>query len=193
MDEIKETGIRGFLKWLQVAQPAVYAKAAPQIAKNIPAAFSDYHAGGWRTAGLSPSQAVDKLNGLGIGPEAIQLDSLSFDTSSVSAPKPVDVSTAANAGDASTSTTDLIGGIVKGVSSLWMTKQQVDIQNKVVNTQLARAAAGLPPMNVDLSQYGVPRVSVGLSTGTGTALGIGAAIVAAIFFLPRLMGGRARR
>jgi len=190
MEEIKETGIRGFLKWLQMTQPAVYAKAAPEIAKNIPAAFSDYHAGGWRTAGLSPSQAVDKLNGLGIGPEAIQLDSLSFDTSSVSAPKPVDVSTAANEGDASTSTTDLIGGIVKGVSSLWMTKQQVDIQNKVVNTQLARAAAGLPPMNVDLSQYGVPRVSVGLSTGTGTALGIGAAIVAAIFFLPKLLGLR---
>jgi hypothetical protein len=233
MEEIRETGIRGFLKWLQQAQPAIYAKAAPQITQKVPNAFSDYHAGGWRVAGLTHTQAVAKLNGVhglrseagSFGPRAqaggysqfgamrseavsfgrraqagsysqfgaLGLDptfSMAFDPNSVSAPAPVDVSTAANDGSTSSSLTDMIGGIVKGISSLYMTKQQADIQQQVVNTQLQRAAAGLPPLPTSLSNLGVPQVSVGLSTGTGSALAIGGALIAAVLVLPKLFSKR---
>lgn len=189
MDEITDTGIKGFLVWLQKAQPGLYKKVAPEVAKKVPEAFSDYHAGMWKVAGLSNSQAVAKLGGLNDVP-AVELTSMAFDPSSVSAPTPVDVSTAANAGGSSTSTTDLIGSIVSGISSLYLTKQQANIQQQVVNTQLQRAALGLPPLPTSLSNLGVPQVSVGLSTGTGSALAIGGAIIAAMFILPKLMGSR---
>jgi hypothetical protein len=233
MEEIRETGIRGFLKWLQQAQPAIYAKAAPQITQKVPNAFSDYHAGGWRVAGLTHTQAVAKLNGVhgvhglrseawSFGPRSqaasysqfgllrsevdafgrraqagsysqfgdVPTFSMAFDPNSVSAPTPVDVSTAANDGSTSSSLTDMIGGIVKGISSLYMTKQQADIQQQVVNTQLQRAAAGLPPLPTSLANLGVPQVSVGLSTGTGSALAIGGALIAAVLVLPKLFSKR---
>lgn len=205
--DIRETGIRGFLKWLQTEQPAIYAKAAPIIAQQLPAAFSDYHQGGWRVAGLTRDQAVDRLNGLaslgidtlpqvnvvGNSPSpitytgSVDMTGITIDPGAVPT---VDTSTAANDGGASTGITDTIGSIVKGISSLWLTKQQVNIQQQVVNTQLQRAALGLPPLPQSLSQLGIPQVSVGLSTGTGSALGIGAAVVAAILIIPKLLGGR---
>src|SRR5882762_6115652 len=65
MQEISETGIRGFLKWFAAAQPALYKKVAPIVAQKAPEAFSDYHAGGWRTAGMDHSAAVKKLGYIG--------------------------------------------------------------------------------------------------------------------------------
>lgn len=193
MDEIRDTGIRGFLKWFQIAQPDLYKKVAPQITAKVPAAFSDYHAGGWRVAGLSNSQAVAKLGSMGADVTGgINFDSFAFDPSTVSAPHAVDVSTAANSGSTSTSLTDMISSVVSGISSLYLTKQQANIQQQVVNTQLQRAAMGLPPLPTSLSNLGVPQVSVGLSTGTGSALAIGAAVIGAIFVIPKLMGAKRR-
>lgn len=174
MEEIKETGINGFLKWLQKAQPGLYKKIAPEIASKVPNAFSDFHQGNWKTAGLSNSQAVAKLNGLG---DVFDMSSLAFDPSVLGSAPTVDVSDAANSGGSSSSLTDTIGGIVKGISTLYMTKQQADIQQQVVNTQLQRAALGLPPLPTSLSNLGVPQVSVGLTTGTGGALMIGGALL----------------
>lgn len=180
MDEIKETGVNGFLKWLQTVQPGIYKQVAPKISQQVPEAFSDYHAGGWRTAGLSNSQAVAKLNGLG---DSFDISAPSFDSSVLGAAPTVDVSDAANSGGSSSSITDTIGGIVKGISSLYLTKQQADIQQQVVNTQLQRAALGLPPLPTSLSNLGVPQVSVGLTTGTGGALMIGGlALVGVMMF-----------
>lgn len=61
---ITDTGIRGFLKWFKVQQPGIYAKVAPMLPSAVPAAFSGYHQGGWRVAGLSRDQAVEKLNAM---------------------------------------------------------------------------------------------------------------------------------
>lgn len=174
--QITDTGVRGFLKWLKVEQPGIYKQVAPKVSAQVPAAFNDYHAGNWKIAGLGQSDALQQL---------------SLDPSLVSAPT-VDVSDAADAGATSTSITDWIGNIVKGVSTLYMTKKQADIQQQVVNTQLARAAAGLPPLSQSLANLGVPQVNVGLQGSTGTMLLVGAGIVAAIFVLPKLLGGRRR-
>lgn len=174
--QISDTGVRGFLKWLQNEQPGLYKKIAPQVAAQVPAAFDKYHAGGWRVAGLGQTDAIAAL---------------SVDPSLVPAPT-VDISTAADDGGTSTSVTDWISNIVKGVSSLYMTKKQADIQQQVVNTQLARAAAGLPPLPTSLANLGVPQVSVGLSGGTGTGLAIAAAVALGIFAFG-MMGRRRSR
>jgi len=184
MDEITDTGIKGFLKWFATVQPDLYKKVAPTVAQSVPGAFSDYHAGGWKTAGMSNSQAVSKIGYLG---DTVSTDynpsvSMAFDPSSVSAPT-VDVSTAADSGGTSTSITDTIGSIVKGISTLYLTKQQANIQQQVVNTQLQRAALGLPPLPTSLSNLGVPQVSVGLSSGLGGGLAIGAAVLFGVFML----------
>lgn len=203
MQEITESGVRGFLRWLQIVQPDIYKKAAPLIARQVPAAFGDYNAGGWRTAGMTPAQAVEQLGYIGdTMPEIIVTGGSTpisytggaplFDTGpiTVAAPPTIDVAMAANQGGASSGTTDLIGSIVKGISSLYLGKKQADIQQQVVNTQLQRAALGLPPLPQSLSQLGVPMVNVGLSGSTGWIVGGG---IAAVFALLMFGGRRGRR
>lgn len=195
MNEISETGVRGFLKWLSVAQPDIYKKAAPIIAQKAPEAFSDFHAGGWRTAGMDHAAAVKKLGYIG---DTSPIDfsqalnaPIQISASDISLPNMpnVDVSTAANSGSASSSTTDLIGSIVSGISSLYLGKKQADIQQQVVNTQLQRAALGLPPLPSSLANLGVPQVSLGLSSGTSAlAIAAGVGFLALIFFGRRSRG-----
>lgn len=174
---IVDTGVRGFLKWLKQEQPGLYPKIATKIADAVPGAFSDYHMGGWRVAGLGQSDA---------------LMALSVDTSLVPAPT-VDVSDAANNGSTASSLTNTISSIVSGISSLYMTKKQADIQQQVVNTQLQRAAAGLPPLPTSIANLGVPQVSVGLSAGTGTGIAIAAAVAIALAALGVFGGRRSAR
>ena len=164
-EQITETGIRGFLKWLQQAQPGIYRHVAPKVAQHVPGAFSGYHAGGWKIAGLGQSEALQQLT---------------VDPGLVQAPT-VDVSDAANDGVSSTSLTSTISSIVNGISALYLTKKQADIQQQVVNTQLQRAAAGLPPLPTNLANLGVPQVSVGLSAGTGTAVAIAGGTLLLLF------------
>lgn len=197
------SGVRGFLEWLEEQQPGIAARVKTQLPAKVPGAFSAYNSGGWQTAGMSPSQAAAasaaktlgayrRMGGLGdVTDLTLSASDLTpVDTSAVDAVNlpNVDVTTAADNTSTSTGITDAIGGIVKGISSLYLTKQQADIQQQVVNTQLARAAAGLPPLPTSLANLGVPQVSVGLSTGTGTALLIGGGIILAVM----LFGGMSR-
>jgi hypothetical protein len=179
MKEITDTGVRGFLKWFQQAQPGLYQKIAPEITKHATGAFDDYHAGYWKVAGLGQADALQML---------------SVDPGLISIPN-VDVSDAADSGAKSSSLTNTISNIVNGISTLYMTKKQADIQQQVVNTQLQRAALGLPPLPTSLSNLGVPQVSVGLSGGTGTGLVIaGIAVAGLVLFSMMGRGGnRARR
>lgn len=58
-----------------------------------------------------------------------------------------------------------------------------DLQNKMLDVNLARAQAGQPPL--DLSQYGVG-VNVGVSASTQQTIMIVAGILAAAYFLPKI-------
>lgn len=171
---INDTGVRGFLKWWKAEQPGLYPKVAQLVSQRVPAAFDDYHGGNWKIAGLGQTDALQML---------------SVDPSLVSAPT-VDVSDAADSGAKSTSIADTISNIVKGVSTLYLTKKQADIQQQVVNTQLQRAAAGLPPLPQSLANLGVPQVNVGLQGNTGIMLAIGGGLLAFALFFGR--GGRGR-
>jgi hypothetical protein len=189
--EITDTGVKGFLLWLKREQPGIYKKVAPQIAAQLPQAFSGYHDGGWRTAGLSREQirsGFNRMSGLGDSSDYIDIsnDLQPVQVTADYIPQTVDVATAANSGSTSSGLASAIGSLISGVSSLYMTKQQLDIQNQVVQTQLQRAAAGLPPLPTSISNLGVPQVAVGLSAGTGA----GIAIAGGVLLLFMMMSGR---
>ena len=209
MTQINDTGVKGFLLWLKREQPGIYVKAAPIIAQQVPQAFSGYNAGAWRVAGLGRYEAMQRLGAMGDSTTDINLatatpadvfgDSATIDlstsssplsTASLATPPTVDVSTAANSGASSSGIASTISSIVGGISALYLTKQQANIQQQVVNTQLSRAAAGLPPLPASLSNLGVPQVSVGLSAGTGTGIAVAAGI--GLLVLLFMMGGKKR-
>jgi hypothetical protein len=97
--------------------------------------------------------------------------------------------TAVSDAPVSNSLADKIKDIVFGVSQAYLTAQQLSAQKKVLDMQLSRAKAGLPPLDLDLQQYGLtgPQVSVGLSSQTQTLLIIGVVGIAAVYLLPKLL------
>ncbi len=87
------------------------------------------------------------------------------------------------------STIDKVKDILLGVSSAYLTYEQLQAQKKVMSAQLARAQAGLPPLAIDMEQYGLtgPSVSVGLSPQTKSLLIYGGGALAAVYLLPKLL------
>lgn len=185
---VTDTGIRGFLKWFKQVQPGLYKSVAPQIVKQVPAAFSNYHNGGWAVAGLSREDTVDKLNAMYAGPSfsarspqgfgdlyASYADfggdlSNTFDPSSIAPPPELDVAQAANTGVGQSTIAQNIGAVINGASKLILTGTQAATQAQIVNTQLQRAAAGLPPLTTSLNQYGVPMVTGVRGALTGSTM-----------------------
>jgi hypothetical protein len=221
MTPIKATGMKGFLLWFKREQPNLYVVVAPKIAKKVPQAFSDYTDGGWKNAGMTRDQIINRENrqkALGaiyrgkpytrrtrsekfadydfssdIG-GAISVDytaALSADLSPitvdysasltgemsgndiyVSTPTPVnvptvDTSSAANSGPSSAQVGQAVGAIIGTAAAVALTAQQASLQNQLVQQNLARAQAGLAPLNTSLNASGVPTIgSTGMSSTT---------------------------
>ncbi len=93
---------------------------------------------------------------------------------------------------AAQSTADKVKDIVLALSQGYLTVQQMNAQKKVLDLQLSRAKQGLPPLSLDMSQYGLtgPQVSVGLSSDTRTMLLYGGLGLAAVLLLPKFLRGR---
>lgn len=198
--EITATGMKGFLTWFKREQPGIYKAVAAQLPKIAPAAFSDYNGGGWKTAGMTRAQILRQtLNGSfagragsgisGLADYAGYVDSSipTFDDSSYGPPpaiatSQVDVASAANSGVDMSSIGNVIGSVLNTASKAYMSVTQAQTQQQIVNTQLARAAAGLPPLNTSLNQYGVPIVSASGTASGGSllliiGLGLGALVL----------------
>jgi hypothetical protein len=79
--------------------------------------------------------------------------------------------------------------ILMAASQAYLTREQMQAQEKLFNLQLSRAQQGLAPLDIDISKYGVPApsVSVGIAGDTQKMLLWGAGIIAAILVLPRLL------
>lgn len=90
---------------------------------------------------------------------------------------------------AASTTADKIKDIVLALSQGYLTVQQMNAQKKVLDMQLERAKQGLPPLALDMQQYGLtgPQVSVGVSSDTKSMLGIGAAVLAGVYLLPKFL------
>lgn len=95
---------------------------------------------------------------------------------------------ASETGPVAPSLADKIKDILLGVSQAYLTNEQMKAQKRVLDAQLARAQAGLPPLDIDMSQYGMgPSVGVGLSPQTQTFLMWGLAAAGAIYLVPKLL------
>jgi len=174
MRSITDTGIRGFLKWLQQDQPGIYARAAPIIAQQVPDAFSD------REQSMTMGALMGLADDAAPGTTTFFGDSAAFDDSASvptdgSAATTTDVANAANSGAASPSTTSVIGNIVNSVAQYFLTKQQADIHAQATQQQLSLAAAGLPPNATSTTSLGVRMTTAGASVGgiSGNVVAIG--------------------
>lgn len=118
---ITATGTKGFLQWLKVSMPALYAETQKEF------------------------KGAANLQGLGfLG----------------------DVVAAATEAPASKTFSQTIQDLATMVGQVYLTKEQLAAQRQVLTMQLQRAQAGLPPLDIDPLQYGVPRAEVGLTSGT---------------------------
>lgn len=184
---IQETGVRGYLKWLQADQPGIYAAVAPHLAQQIPEAFSDYE----------QSQAMGSLMGFG---EAGAGTTTLFDSTdpfgnpaTIFGPVSHDVATAANSGTSSPSIVSMISNLVGAAGQVFLAKSQVDNLKKMNDIQLQRAQAGQPPLDMSSYALGIPQVNVGLSSGTIKSGGVALAVVAGLSLLFALTGKRKGR
>jgi hypothetical protein len=163
---IKDVGLTGFIQWMQSdpVMSKVYARAKNQIDAVVRV----------HNAGMS-----------GLGDLTDLLQPVNVDPS-LTASIP-DYNTAASSTPTS-SWTDSLSSIVSAAGQAVLTGEQLITANKVTNTQLARAQAGLAPLN--LSAYGIsttPGVNVGLSSSTQSMvmyLGIG---LLGVILLPKLL------
>lgn len=91
-------------------------------------------------------------------------------------------------GPVNTGIADRIKDILMGVSQAYLTAEQMKMQKKVIDTQIARAQAGLPPLDIDLARYGVgPQATVGISADTQRLLLWVAAGLGAVYLVPKLL------
>ena len=93
----------------------------------------------------------------------------------------------------SSSLADTIKNTIMALSQGYLTYEQTKAQSKVLDLQLQRAKAGLPPLDINSESFGVgPSVSVGLSPSTKRLLMWGGIGLGAVILLPRLIGSRRR-
>lgn len=93
---------------------------------------------------------------------------------------------------AATSTVDKIKDMILALSQGYLTFEQMNAQKKVLDLQLSRAQQGLPPLNLDMQQYGLtgPSINVGMSADTKKVLMYGGIGLAAVLLLPKFLRGR---
>jgi hypothetical protein len=105
-----------------------------------------------------------------------------------------DPTTTAAETPAPTSWADSLKNIVMAASQAYLSREQIKAQSKVVDLQLNRARAGLPPLDIDLNSMGLqpPQVQVGVADNT---LKMGALVLGGLgllYVLGRVLGGRKR-
>lgn len=90
---------------------------------------------------------------------------------------------------------DNVKDILLAASQVYLTKEQMQSQQKILDMQLQRAQMGLQPLDIDMSQYGIQpaQVNVGVADSTMKTGGLILAGVAGLFLLTSLFGGRRRR
>jgi len=147
---VSDTGMRGFLKWAQAEYPAaIYQQIANAIQHGVPQAFSGYMLGGWR-----------KFNRLGLG-------RLSDSTTPT-----VDTADAANSTAIDPSWANTISQIIGTATGAYLSVEQQQNQQAIINTQLQAAANGKAPLPISLSSSGITFGATGITAGTLLVVGI---------------------
>lgn len=91
------------------------------------------------------------------------------------------VAAAANSGSASQPIANAIAQTIGAAASVVMTNNAAAAQQALVQQQLARAQAGLPPLNTSVNSLGIPTVTSTSSTTMTSLLILGAGVAAVLF------------
>jgi hypothetical protein len=147
MQPIKATGTKGFLMWLKEADPVLYAKVGQAIIAKQK-----------KINGIAalPGMGCMNLQGLGDDLSTPPTMDFSMDTSYLdTAQAPVDVSiqgggtdvaSMASSAPTSNAIAATITGIANAYTSATLTNAQIAQNNTLLQTNLARAQQGLPPI-----------------------------------------------
>jgi hypothetical protein len=184
---LQTPGTKGFLLWAKENIPWVYQAYAMRGVGSVVASqgttmgdVSDFLTTDLSASSLlAPTDQVDQAVAAAGG--------LSGSAS--------DPASAASTAPTSSSLSSIFSGLASAVGSVFLTKQQLDTQNQLVQLQLQRAQAGLPPLNVSnlgLPQLG-PTLNLGLSSQTQSALFWVLGIGGGLLLLSSVLGGRGRR
>ena len=194
---ITDTGTKGLLKWIQQAMPDFYKVLSPQlIAKakggtiaglgcnpQLKAIYGGSFSGraGMGTVGYSSYVTYSALPGLPTASDASTLsdvDNPGFSDLSIA---PSSTSTnavsAASSGNTSSALATTISSIAGAVASGTVAAAQISANNTLLQTNLARAQQGLPPLTSTVSASGLTTLS---SPNTLLILGIAAIAILAM-------------
>jgi hypothetical protein len=180
---ITSAGTKGLLQWLKSSQPEFYAYLSPKLiaaakAKGMSGlgcgmprnmgrmgdAYSTYVA---YAAGAS-SSATDLTPTIDAGANP------GFSDLTI-APSTTDAVSASSSAPTSAALATTISALANGYSSATLTAAQVSANNTLLQTNLARAQAGLPPLTATSLATG----GIGLTSNSGLLL-LGVAVVAAV-------------
>lgn len=180
-----DTGLRGYLKWLQADQPGLYKIVAPQIAQRLPRAFSDYE----------QSSAMGALWGLGqddtsaSGTAPSDVPDAWWDPSGASATGTTtspDVASVANSGptspDIAASVLNIVNGAIQTYGQYQTSQAKLDAMKQVNQAQMQHAAAGTPMLDIKSNSSGFPQIVGTIPQATGGSLAVAAVVVVAVLF-----------
>jgi hypothetical protein len=158
----QRTGVGRLGEYYTLPQVSVYSTSLSPVAVNYTAQLT------------APSDYLSNATPLTAG----NIDA------SAPAPSLPPIAAAANTGVVSTPVAAAVGSVIGAAASIYMTNQQASVMNSAVQTNLQRAAAGLPPLNTSLASLGVPTVAAGgVFSGTGGLLLLGGLGIAAVLLL----------
>lgn len=173
MDIITAKGTKGLLQWLKTTQPDFYAYLSPQLlALGTKTAMAGLAC--WKSTGMgrfsdgyssyasytsAPSPTIDA----GVNP--------GFNDLTI-APQTTDAVSAASTSPTSNALANTISALANGYTAVTLTGAQVSANNTLLQTNLQRAQAGLPPLTMQTAS-GV----TSLTSNSGLLL-VGVAVVA---------------
>lgn len=169
-DIITAKGTKGLLQWLKTSQPDFYAYLSPQLLAIA------------KQATLKGLNCMPKMSGLGYSNYA----SYSAPTVSIDAgvnPGFNDLTIASGTSDAASAASSTptsaglaatIAALANGYTAVTLTGAQVSANNTLLQTNLARAQQGLPPLTLGAGG------TVAVAGSNSTLLLIGVAVIAAM-------------
>src|SRR6516162_8074928 len=167
MMNITDTGLRGYLRWLQADQPAIYKAVAPQIAQLLPQVFSDYEQSLAQGAlfGLSDDVTTTDTGTATLfsTTDAFNPSGASAQVAAPSASSSPDVASVANTGPASPDITQAIANLVGSAAQAYMSvnaqQATIDAYKQINAAQLQRAQTARSPLSVTSGSMNIPVVS----------------------------------
>jgi hypothetical protein len=188
------SGTRGYLEWTRDHLPWVYEEYGKRNIVNggeglqgfdYASSGSHYMEGGT----MGPSGLGDVATDTGVTSYFGGPDDSTLPDASASAPASTDPAASAPAAPTTSGLSDIFSKLATAVGGFMLTKQQLDTQNKIVAVQLDRAQKGLPPININTLQAGLPQptVRVGLAADTGKMVMYALLGLGAVFLLPQLL------